>query len=232
MKRPDARAIHSIWTACREAGLNVFAPGVASKLDRIPGWSSFGIPGGEEGRGALLESVRALELLAREAPGTESVVNLVISNPAPGWQFASTRDVARTLIQGARKELMVLGYAISDAELRDHLIRRGSQGVKVTVVSDRTQTGARELLRCWPAGASPLTALQGVEPERGKEWIVHGKVIVSDREVALVGSANFTVSGLGRNLEVGVQFGGKRAAEICDLIDRLARTGWLVPAPP
>jgi len=123
-----------------------------------------------------------------------------------------------------------VGYAITDVQFREHLMRRGMDRVSVMVVSDRNQPGSRELLREWPAGAAPLTALHGVEPERGKDWKMHGKAVVADRTDALVGSANFTGSGLGRNLEIGVHVTGRRAGEICELVERLYGDGWLVAA--
>jgi phosphatidylserine/phosphatidylglycerophosphate/cardiolipin synthase-like enzyme len=103
--------------------------------------------------------------------------------------------------------------------------------VAVTVVSDRTRTGARELAGTWPAGAAPLTALEGVEPEMMK-WIVHGKVLVADRRMALVGSANFTEGGLLRNVEIGVRLEGRVAEEICRFVKKLETEGWLTVAKP
>ncbi len=56
---------------------------------------------------------------------------------------------------------------------------------------------------------------------------MHGKVIVADRAVALIGSANFTFSGLNANYEFGVRVAGAIAADVASLVDRLHKQGWL-----
>jgi len=83
MRRIDARVILAVWRSCRESGINVFTPGVAGRLGSLPGWSSLGIPEGDEPRALLLEGIRSLELLARETPSGQGTCELVVSHPAP-----------------------------------------------------------------------------------------------------------------------------------------------------
>ncbi|HXG23887.1 MAG TPA: phospholipase D-like domain-containing protein [Chthonomonadales bacterium] len=51
--------------------------------------------------------------------------------------------------------------------------------------------------------------------------LLHAKVIVIDRRQAIVGSANLTAGGLGKNHEIAVLVEGEVAWEIASLIDRM-----------
>lgn len=56
-------------------------------------------------------------------------------------------------------------------------------------------------------------------------------MLVADRRVALLGSANFSVGGLSGNLEFGVRVEGGVAQEIHRAVEALRDEGWLVAAP-
>ena len=51
---------------------------------------------------------------------------------------------------------------------------------------------------------------------------VHGKVIMADRNTAVVGSANFSWRGMATNYEVSVLLEGKEAWTLSKIVDRLA----------
>jgi phosphatidylserine/phosphatidylglycerophosphate/cardiolipin synthase-like enzyme len=86
-----------------------------------------------------------------------------------------------------------------------------------------------DLVRSWPTAAAPLLALQDTIPDREEHRRMHGKVIVSDRTQALVGSANFSVGGLRGNIELGVRVEGLIAQELCGTVEQLRDEGWLCP---
>ena len=53
----------------------------------------------------------------------------------------------------------------------------------------------------------------------------HAKVLVVDREVAYVGSANITGAGLGRHVEIGVRLSGPQIADLVQLLNSFERLG-------
>lgn len=231
MSRLDGRTIWRAWKLVGRAGVDIFDPEAPALLSRIPGWSALRLPASGllgQPRVSVLDSLRALALLAAERPRDEARAKLVATLPQSIGGVLATRDIARGLIAGAQRELLVMGFAMSEIDFRELLIRRGIAGVRVTVVGDRVDRGASEIRTHWPPHAAALTALEDVEAIRGERRRMHAKVIVADRRTALVGSANFTFSGLARNLEVGVQVEGEVAEEICRMVEELARTGWLV----
>ena len=228
--RIDGRTLLRAWRLAAGAGIDLFRPGVAELLPRLPGWDALvgaradliGTP-----RVGILDALRAIELQARERASASGTTQLVATLPGGGLGLPATRDAVRALLRGAEKELLVLGFSVTDEEFRDLVLRRGSAGVRVTIVGDRISGGARDLWRSWPPGAAPLDAFEDVEPERDQHRRMHGKVVVADRRRALIGSANFTASGLGANFEFGVLVEGELPEKIVATVSRMVADGWL-----
>lgn len=227
----DARALLAFWKAARDAGVELFAAPVLEKLTALPLRAAKGFPSLQElcaPKVSVLETLRALELSRRELDAGLCQTSLVATLPVPMAGVATTGGVARTLIRGSRRELLLVGYALSEPGLLELLVGRARNGVRVTLVGDRTDGGARQLFRQWPTGIEPLVALENVAPVTGPDGLMHGKVLVADRTQMLVGSANFTSGGMTRNLELGVRVEGAAAREVCELIEGLTGRGWLV----
>lgn len=226
--RIDGRSLLAAWRLLRAARVDPFASTAPELLPRLPGWSALGLPAGELASArfvTVLDALRGMALLQREPAEVRESAQLVATLPLRHSAVPNTRDTLRTLITSASKELLVIGYTITDSGLRDLLIRRARVGMQITVVGDRKTRSARELRRHWPAGL-PLTALEDVETG-DDQGHVHAKVVVADRQRALVGSANFTGSGLGRNMEMGVLVEGTVAREIVDVVEVMRERGWL-----
>ena len=142
-----------------------------------------------------------------------------------------TAAVVVGLIGEATKEILLVSYAAhSEPAVEQALTDAVARGVEVTLVLERaadnptyTFTGpvfaglhARRLH--WPSSQRPTGAS------------LHAKVIVVDRETALVGSANLTSWAMERNLECGILIsGGDQPRAIHRHIDLLIQTG--VPSP-
>jgi phosphatidylserine/phosphatidylglycerophosphate/cardiolipin synthase-like enzyme len=225
----SARALVRAWHAVRAAGFDLFRPGASGELPKL---TNLADEAGDEAvseRVTTIEALRALELQHREQPSNLAKVELVATLPGGMRQVTATRDVVRDLIRSAKLELLVVGFSITDREFRELLVRRGLEGIAITVVGDRTAGDVIDLVRLWPATAAPLVALQDTIADREEHRRMHGKVIVSDRLQALVGSANFSVGGLRGNIELGVRVEGLIAQELCRTIEQLRDEGWLCP---
>lgn len=226
--RIDGRSLIAAWRLLRSAQVDPFASTAPDQLPRLPGWSTLGLPSTELASArvvTVLDALRALALFMREPTQAADTARLVATLPLRGSSVVNTRDALRVLVTSASRELLVIGYTITDPTFRDLLIRRAQAGIRITVVGDRKTGAAQELLRHWPAGL-PLLALEDVETPDDQRHI-HAKVVVADRVRAMVGSANFTVSGMGRNVEMGVLVEGLVAREIVGAIEAMASSGWL-----
>lgn len=226
--RIDGRSLLAAWRLLRAARVDPFASSAPDQLPRLPGWSALGLPPGELASArvvTVLDALRAMALLLREPAENANTAQLIATLPLRDSPVSSTRDALRVLITSASRELLVIGFSITDPTFRDLLVRRAQAGVHVTVVGDRKTRAARDLRRDWPSGL-PLNALEDVETQDDQRHI-HAKVVVADRARALVGSANFTGSGMGRNMEMGVVVEGKVAQDIASCMDSMLEKGWL-----
>lgn len=226
--RIDARSLLAAWKLAKEAKVDPFLSTAPDVLPRLPGWSGFGLPSidlGSQRLVTVLDALRALSLQNREA-SISVPARLVATLPVRNSSVLSTREVLRDLVVSSRQELLVVGFTISDMTFRELLVRQARAGVEVTVLGDRKTRAARDLRKHWPKGP-PLVALEDVE-SLDEQRQIHAKVVVADRSRALVGSANFTISGLGRNLEFGLLVEGEAAAEIVDVVAELRRAGWVI----
>ena len=136
-----------------------------------------------------------------------------------------TEAVVEEIIAGAQKELLVVGYwlAATTNQVRflvEAVKEKAAQGVKVLFVLDpgeKTQGGdnftaldeqwapglsaAPRGVYTWSDRLSKATTNSGLPYDRK----LHAKVIVADRQDALVTSANLTRAGLQENLEMGLR---------------------------
>jgi phosphatidylserine/phosphatidylglycerophosphate/cardiolipin synthase-like enzyme len=224
----DARSLVRAWRLVRAAGVELFSADAPGRLEGLRGPQGLAVDPTVEL--SLLTALRALEIEHSERPSDLARVTLVATLPTTEPEVAATRDVVRGLIRGAVRELLVVGFSMTDPEFHALLAKRACEGVQVTVVGDRTSGDLATMKRGWPVQARPLVALVEALPERDEFRRMHGKVIVADRARALVGSANFSAGGLRANLEFGLRVEGSVAEELCRLVSGLKQAGWLVDA--
>lgn len=126
-----------------------------------------------------------------------------------------TLAVIADLIDEAQREIILVSYATIPGEnIRGALEDAARRGAQITLLLERNTDNpnfnashdpfpdltARRL--AWPAVARPAGAS------------LHAKVLVVDRETALVGSANLTGYALERNLECGLLLRGGQGPQL------------------
>lgn len=158
----------------------------------------------------------------------ERVDHVSLAVTGPGWLGSGVPAVERVLaelIASAQQEIMLTAYSITPgsdriwAELEHALVT----GIRVTVVVDRfgeQHEDARSLLyRLATAHADVLSLFDfgGNDASSG----LHAKVLVVDRKVALVGSANLSLRGMVTAHEMATIVRGPTADRIAQRIDAL-----------
>ena len=158
------------------------------------------------------------------ASDPEKLFDLVLSGPdAPGVPTRDTAAVMHTLIEGARKEVLLVGYAVYNGKklfqpLADRMAanpnlkvtfclnierRRGDTTVAADIAARFLDDFRR---RQWPW--QPLPRLfydpRALDPAAHTRTSLHAKVLIVDRRSAMVTSANFTEAAQRRNVETGV----------------------------
>ncbi len=149
-----------------------------------------------------------------------------------GRQFGGKRNlrmiapVVRELLDSAEREIQIATYVISAGgmtlikKLRDALNRGVS--VKFIINSlnpDIIPHGVRKELMTLQEEYPHFTLIEFEKKYPGE--MLHAKVIVVDREKAIIGSMNLTRSGLNLNHEVAVLVEGKGVEELAYILDTI-----------
>ncbi len=170
---------------------------------------------------------------------SRATVEVAATHPRLVPQVRTTGGVARDVIVGASRSLLVVGYSVTaDSDMSGlaskTLIAMGEaagRGVRITAVLHRKEANRTALLRLWGKSAPGPDLYTWPEQADDRMASLHAKVLVADRADALVTSANLTFHGFAGNVEMGVRVTGPPAATISKVFETLIRTGELVTWP-
>jgi phosphatidylserine/phosphatidylglycerophosphate/cardiolipin synthase-like enzyme len=212
---PSARRVTSIFSDLRRKG--------ASTWDPPPEI------GGDD-RDAVVLALRALTLLAEEREAAETTVVPALTSPRAALRARRINVAVDELLRGAREEIVVIGYELSERGVLARLAERASLGVRVEILVDAEQTSIAGLRESWPRGAGTARVWSSTVDARGRPVRLHAKALISDGRRAIIGSANFTRSGMRSNLELGVILEGPAVATIRAYAGELIRRGMIETA--
>jgi phosphatidylserine/phosphatidylglycerophosphate/cardiolipin synthase-like enzyme len=170
-----------------------------------------------------------MELLSRDESRGTHAVKLVATAPISTPELATTRDTVLDLVATAQRDLLVLGFGLTDDGLYEALVGAAGRGVAIMIVGERSRDDLLAFARRWPATVPTALFLQMVEPPAGESSIMHAKVVVADQLRVLIGSANFTSGGMNNNFELGLRVDGPVATSIVRLVSSLLERHWLEP---
>lgn len=129
-----------------------------------------------------------------------------------------TVAVINDLIAEATTDVLMVSYAAYPPPALSEALRAAiDRGVQVTMLLERPEDNA-----AWngPSNVFPhlqMTRLSWPGSARPTGASMHAKILVVDRRIALVGSANLTAAAIGRNLECGLLVrGGTVPARLAD----------------
>jgi phosphatidylserine/phosphatidylglycerophosphate/cardiolipin synthase-like enzyme len=242
------RAATEALTIVGADGMRGVAERISQDRPRAEVLSARANPGFAEAVGCILDAMTsdgpsAVEaaaylrgLVVGHAQGAgEQEVSLVWSGPST--HRVPVRSTGRALLQlidEAQRELQLMTYSATRyPPLAQALQAAITRRVNIDVVVETLQ-GAGSAL----SGTEPASAFAAVPGLRVWHWPVakrseagaktHAKLAVADRHVLLTTSANFTHSGVDRNIEAGILIrGGPLPARTSEHILELQRTGIL-----
>jgi len=134
-----------------------------------------------------------------------------------------TGPAVEKVIDDAQRELHIMAYVISKhaKNFMDLLEKALESGVKTTLVINKLaeqDDETKERLFSWRRKFSYFRLVDFNRVEK----TLHAKVIVADRDRAVIGSANFSWGGLSGNYEIGVLIQGRDAYTLSKLVDDVA----------
>jgi len=139
-----------------------------------------------------------------------------------GTGIRSIQSVIEEMITGAREEIIIATYTMSGniQDLFDFLEKSASRGVRITIILNRICEQPREIRRLLAEFTKKYIQVR-VYDFHEEYRDLHMKVVVADRQRALVGSANLTWKGMVDNLEMGVVIEGEVAEKIANVLRTL-----------
>ncbi|MFE7113904.1 DISARM system phospholipase D-like protein DrmC [Streptomyces sp. NPDC057654] len=235
-------------TAVGTQAVRALAEGIAEGRTRAALLSLRSVPGFAEAAAAVVDAVTADRIPAREAAAyleglaeghalraAEQQVSLVWSGPSSHRvPVRSTGLALLELIDKSRRELLLMSYSAKPYPPLVRALTAAAQRAVIIDVVVETLEGAGSAL----AGAEPASAFTGVPGIRIWHWPVgrrrdpgaktHAKLAVADSRILLVTSANFTQSGVDRNIEAGALIrGGTTPSRTAEHVRELQREGTL-----
>jgi phosphatidylserine/phosphatidylglycerophosphate/cardiolipin synthase-like enzyme len=184
---------------------------------------------GDSAKPAFVAGV--LDLLYSRDEQKPAEPEVVWTGPRSGDAFEHVPTVvaARRIIASAKCRLLIAGYQISAKTLEALGVWDAiDRGVKVEAIAN-----SKDLI---PSDYQVMVA-KGVRVHRATPSSAgiakfHAKVLVGDGTACIVGSANFTASGHGSNIELGLYVLGEAAAAVERTLDAYLRTasstGWII----
>lgn len=194
---------------------------------------------------AIVKSSLACYRLARDRAHT---VDTVWTGPdVAKSELRRTEAVVREIIDNAESELLIVGYwLVTSTEqiktLIELLVQKARAGVLIRFVFDPGEKSGgpdnfAALNELWPVSAERVAyeiyswslSMTKITNKNGYNYDrkLHAKVIVADRNDALVTSANLTHAGFLENLEMGFRVQGVMVGAIVRHFDLLIEAGIL-----
>lgn len=136
-----------------------------------------------------------------------------------------TERVVHEMIDRAVKEIILLGYELTDRDLVILLAGAASRGANVIMICDRGRGAAIRILEAWPAGAQRPRIFHDRERKDSAPYAsMHAKCLLVDSIDLLVTSANFTFHGMHGNIEIGIRLSGAPAGEARKIFSHLVES--------
>jgi phosphatidylserine/phosphatidylglycerophosphate/cardiolipin synthase-like enzyme len=195
--------------------------------------------------------VDAIAATRESTIGPDQILALVLSGPeVPGVNTADTLTTLRTLIAEAKREVLMIGYAVHNAKPIFELLasRMATDNVRVlfcieigrrsgdtSLDSEIVHRFAREFReKHWPWQSLPDIYYdpRSLSDNPRHRSSLHAKCVIADRKRGLITSANFTEAAWMRNIEFGVLTHYEPVVlRVSGYIDSLISTGKLSHCP-
>jgi len=134
-----------------------------------------------------------------------------------------TEPVIEEVIMQASKEIQILAYIFTAKAI--HILRLVEQaakrGLKITIIVNDLQVQDQTIKYQLEKMEATFPHVQVLNFTDNTKRQLHAKIVVADREKAVIGSANFSWGGMYSNYEVGLLIEGEPAWKIAQLVDSL-----------
>jgi len=135
-----------------------------------------------------------------------------------------TKPVIDEILKSAKREIHMLAYKFgNDDDLWDLLENKLETGIQLTIIVSMMEQIPEVKKKLYSLserfGKNNFNLFDFENPEGG---LLHAKVIVVDRNKAVVGSANFSLGGMKNHYELGVLITGSHAWKLAEVVEILS----------
>lgn len=167
----------------------------------------------------------------RQALREMADVTLVWTGPTSApVAVRDTQNVLSDLIESAKTEIVVVGYALTEgaAPILKMLSNAYGRGVRVVIIGNRLKDKLAVLRQYWPVNTLQPELFTYPESSTDSKAALHAKLVAVDQKRMLVTSANLTYHGLTGNIEIGLAVNGKVVADTILLLNELIARKFLI----
>jgi len=136
-----------------------------------------------------------------------------------------TNPVVEELIRNADKEIQIVAYLFSSHAL--HILEliedAAEKGVKVDIIINDLRSQHENVIAKLNQLVNNFPHLRVYNFEGNQKEMIHAKILVTDRKKAIVGSANFSWSGMYKNYEIGVFIEGETVWDLAKVVDEITK---------
>ncbi|MHA1409537.1 MAG: phospholipase D-like domain-containing protein [Candidatus Odinarchaeia archaeon] len=133
-----------------------------------------------------------------------------------GQGIRSTYSVANEMIANSEQEILMITFSFTKNIIKfiDILKKKIYNGIRTTVILNNFDDYDEKLIKDLQILSEECKHFQIINFSELSESRLHMKVLIIDRKEAILGSANFTWSGMLENYEIGVKLDGGLAEDL------------------
>lgn len=113
------------------------------------------------------------------------------------WSPDNSREQIMALIQSARSTIQIYAQGLSDYQIIGELARAARRGVKVDILTSADESTKTR-------GKFAYLEKAGCTIRFSKHYVIHAKVIIIDKQKAMLGSINLTKPSINKNRELAI----------------------------
>lgn len=137
----------------------------------------------------------------------------------------SIQSVLEEIVQSARNEIQIATYLIAPSAMPflDLIELKAQLGIKITLIINQFPGQDEKILHWINSMQNKFTHFKIFDFSLYREYNLHAKVIVVDRNKAVTGSANLSWGGMISNYEVGIYVDGEPAWQLGKMLDSIVK---------
>jgi len=166
------------------------------------------------------------------AKGDERVEVVCTAPSRLGVPVRTTFATALEMVRTAHHEIFVVGYVFTEGArdlVEQFAIARRDRGVRIALIGNRLQNQLAMLQSIWPPDSPPPDIFSRQADSSDLMTALHAKILICDRAVALVTSANFSHHGLHENVEMGVRVKASAVVRMVEFLQTMIEAREVVP---